>query len=252
MCRTGWPGPPGHRAKPKTHLMELRFGIGARHAPNITYDFDKMGLRQLVSCCVEEYFHDPWRVADDSDDDDDDDPVSQFWINEVETTSVSHRDGAVLDKPNLQRFLLHRLWACLNQPGGYERPAGYMTYGRIRCAPGLTRTDVGISLRLRGRRTTYCRMLGMGTKVTGLSRRHRPGGSRRGKLFYAEHGGFLYAPIKYHYGTGSFNLGRRLKDYDPATDTWTNGPGAANWTYSYLDAHQKQLHLKSGSWVPRD
>eukprot|EP01049_Picozoa_sp_SAG25_P013426 SAG25_NODE_2075_length_1980_cov_1.049973_1_plen_158_part_00 len=61
-----------------------------------------------------------------------------------------------------------------------------------------------------------------------------------------------YAPIKYHYGTGSFNLGRRLKDYDPATDTWTNGPGAANWTYSYLDAHQKQLHLKSGSWVPRD
>eukprot|EP01047_Picozoa_sp_COSAG01_P018436 COSAG01_NODE_1000_length_12213_cov_20.853063_5_plen_171_part_00 len=30
-------------------------------------------------------------------------------------------------------ILLHRLWACVNQPGGYARLAGYMTYGRIRC-----------------------------------------------------------------------------------------------------------------------
>eukprot|EP01047_Picozoa_sp_COSAG01_P041585 COSAG01_NODE_3577_length_5914_cov_24.715268_7_plen_99_part_00 len=96
-------------------------------------------------------------------------------------------------------------------------------------------------------------MIGMGTKVTGLSAQHRPGGSRRGKLFYAGHGGWLYAPISYHYAIGEFQLERCLQDYDPATDSFTRclpdqtfgSSGAftenATWTYSYLLKHTRCL-----------
>ena len=94
-------------------------------------------------------------------------------------------------------------------------------------------------------------MIGMGTKVTGLSARHRPGGSRRGKLFYAGHGGWLYAPISYHYATGEFALDRRLQDYDSATDSFDLLIGSAAWSYSYLNPHELQVHRKSGNWVPR-
>jgi hypothetical protein len=251
MCRGGY-----LQAKPKHHLLALHFGYLRRSTRFEVEDcgFNKLGLRMLVSSCIDEYFNDAWR--DDDTDDEDADPVCQFWINEVEETCPSGADGAVLDKPTLQRFLLHRLWACVNQPNGYARPAGYMTYGRIRCGCSpdggtITREDVEISLRQRGRRITYSKMLGMGTKRSGLSARHRPGGSRRGQLFYAGHGGWLYAPISYHYATGEFALDRRLQDYDSATDSFDLLIGSAAWSYSYLNPHDLEVHLKSGSWVPR-
>jgi hypothetical protein len=64
--------------------------------------------------------------------------------------------------------------------------------------------------------------------------------------------------------TGEFQLERRLKDYDPATDSFTRclpdqtfgSSGAftenATWTYSYLEAHEQEVHLKTGSWVVKD
>ena len=255
-----------HDRKPKEQLLALHFGYLRRSKKypvcNTWFEccgFDKLGLRTLVSTCIEEYFHDPWREDDDADEDAD--PVSQYWINKVEHICPSSADGAELDKPQLQRFLLHRLWCCVNQPGRYTRQAGYITFGRIRAGSSdgsiVTREDMEITLRLRGRRTTYNKNLGMGTKWSGLSVRHRPGGSRRDELFYAGHGGWLYAPIKYVYSTGKFALDRRLRDYDPATDSFTRcffGPvgsftGDATWIYSYLEAHEHEVHLKSGSWV---
>jgi hypothetical protein len=60
MCRKGLFR--GH--KPKSHLMQMHFGDSCGpHSPYEDYGFNKLGLRMLVSRCIEEYYHDAWRVA---------------------------------------------------------------------------------------------------------------------------------------------------------------------------------------------
>ena len=94
-------------------------------------------------------------------------------------------------------------------------------------------------------------MIGVGTKINGLSKRHLPGGSRRQHLFYNCYKGMLYAPLSYSVQNNRFYAVHSLHQYDPKSDSFLDHvhPSWATGTeYSYMTPRELAVHKQTGAW----
>jgi hypothetical protein len=230
-------------------METLPFFARGSDSQDVIYSFDRLGLRMLVRDCLDTYEQSSSFVSAPLAD-----FIGQHDLSPMNPTDV--KNATFLDKPTLQRYLLFQMFGYINQPVTTDSPFfGGISFYRLRFFCGtqqFTRKNHRITMAMRGRAAKYSKMLGVGTKINGLSNRHLPGGSRRQHLFYKGYGGMLYAPLSYSWARNRFYNVHSLHNYDPRSDSFIDHvcptlapPGKE---YAYMTSQELAVHKQTGTW----